>query len=433
MSIKQLFFLVIASLFFLRLDLKAHPMPYSVLLLDVRDNGISAELQIPLKELQSVFPNKIIDTNYTNLIEQKNKWVNDYLLSHIIITDTCGNKWKISIHGKSILEDEQNLTGKYRELIFQLWLEPPIASTSRHFIMYYDAIMHQLVTHKLWIKVRSDWESGILINDSNHSELGILGVNFTDNSIPPVIVNLDDSSNWRRLWAMVSLGIEHISEGTDHILFLLVLLLPAPLIVEKKRWTTFGGTKYSIARLIKITTAFTIGHSITLIISTMNWVRLPQQPVEIIIGITILLTAIHALLPIFYNKEIYVASGFGLIHGLAFATVLSNLHLQSGNIAIYIIGFNCGIELMQIFIILLVVPWLIILSDKPLYKYIRIIGTILAIIASIGWIIERILLHPNFITIYIANVAKNSKWIALFLACIALISLLKPKFKIKRD
>jgi hypothetical protein len=398
------------------------------MLLDIRSNGISAELQFPLKEFQVVFPNEDIDRNYTTLIDRKNKWLDDYLLRHMSLTDSIGKKWKINIQGKSVAENEQNLTGKYHELVFHLWLQPPAGFSPRHFIMHYDAIMHQLVTHKLWIKIRSDWDGGLTAKDSTDAELGILGVNFTDNTIPPVIVNLDEGSYWRGFKAMVNLGIEHIADGTDHLLFLLVLLLPATLIVEKKRWTKFGGTKYSIVRLTKIATAFTIGHSITLVFGVLGWIKLPQQAVEIFIAVTILITALHALKPIFYNKEIYIAIGFGLIHGLAFATVLSNLHLEAGKMALSILAFNIGIELMQLFVIIVTVPWLIVLSDKPIYTWVRITGAIFAIVAAIAWTVERILLQPNFIADLVQRAARESRWIVLAIACLALLTSLKTKF-----
>ena len=85
--------------------------------------------------------------------------------------------------------------------------------------------------------------------------------------------------------------MQHISEGTDHLLFLLVLLLPAPLLLKQKRWGRFGGTRYSLIRLLKIVTAFTLEHSLTLIIGALGWLWLPVQPVEVLIAFSILVSA----------------------------------------------------------------------------------------------------------------------------------------------
>ena len=68
---------------------------------------------------------------------------------------------------------------------------------------------------------------------------------LTDNStVLPLTVNLNADSTLSGFWAMLLLGMRHIAEGTDHLLFLLVLLLPAPLLVSENRWGTFGGLRY---------------------------------------------------------------------------------------------------------------------------------------------------------------------------------------------
>lgn len=228
---------------------------------------------------------------------------------------------------------------------------------------------------------------------------------------------------------MVSLGMEHIKEGTDHLLFLLVLLLPATLLVNGKCWSSFGGTKYSIVKLVKITTAFTIGHSLTLLISALKLVQLPQQPVEVLIAVSILISALHAIRPIFPGREIYVAAGFGLVHGLAFASVLTNLNLSAGPMALSILGFNIGIELMQLFVVVLVIPWIILLSGTPAYKTIRVTAAVLAGIAAIGWIAERVTGTENIISSSILQGSKYSYIAILVLAVITIFVFILQKFR----
>jgi hypothetical protein len=198
-----------------------------------------------------------------------------------------------------------------------------------------------------------------------------------------------------------------------------VLLLPATLLTNGRQWTKFGGTKYSVLRLLKIVTSFTIGHSITLLIGALGWLRLPAQPVEILIAFSILVSAIHAIRPIFPGKEIYVAAGFGLIHGSAFASVLANLKLSAGTMVLSILGFNLGIELMQLFIILIIVPWLILLSNTPLYKWVRIPAAVLAGVAALGWIIERVSGNVNFVTEILSQLTPYAVWLIVVLAVVA--------------
>src|SRR5580704_10928153 len=123
------------------------------------------------------------------------------------------------------------------------------------------------------------------------------------------------------------LGMRHIAEGTDHLLFLLALLLPAPLMVVGSRWVGFAGVRRSLLRILKIVTAFTVGHSITLALAALGLVRVPSRPIEVLIAVSIFVSAAHALRPLFPGREAAIAAFFGLIHGLAFATTLAELGL----------------------------------------------------------------------------------------------------------
>ncbi|MCW3128309.1 MAG: hypothetical protein JWO03_3967 [Bacteroidetes bacterium] len=433
MKYYRLFFLLIAAICATAVA-HAHPMPHSLMLIDVRSRDITAELSWPLNELQMALPDEDIEAHPSTLVERRGKWLESYLRTHMSVSDSAGRLWTLYVSSPQVAESKQEGTGPFRELVFILRLLPPPGISPRHFTMQYDAIMHRLVTHKMLVRIRQDWEAGMSAADSTDASLGVLMVNPADNKVPPLIVNLDEGSTWRGFKSMVALGISHISEGTDHLLFLMVLLLPATLVARGGSWAEFGGTKYSLIHLVKIATAFTIGHSITLILGALGWVRLPQQPVEILITVTILITAIHALRPIFPGREAYIAMGFGLIHGLAFATVLAELHLEPSRMALSILGFNAGIELMQLFVILLTIPWLILMSTTPVYRWFRIAGGTLALIAAVAWMTERILSRPNIISTSITAASLQGKWLILSLAIIALIStvLTRDRTKIKQ-
>jgi hypothetical protein len=123
----------------------------------------------------------------------------------------------------------------------------------------------------------------------------------------------------------------------------------------------------------------------------------------------------------------YVAAGFGLIHGLAFATVLANLNLSAGPMALSILGFNIGIEVMQLMVMLLIVPWLIILSTFAVYKYVRVGGAVLAALAAIGWIIQRGTGESNMIAAAIEKLLQYAPWAIVGLAVVSLLFLLMKK------
>ena len=400
------------------------------MLLDVHQDGIKARLSVPLKEFQMVFPEVDLDRNYTTLIRRRNAWLDAYLKDHLTIRSPKGNSWKMRITGKSVSEMEQPLTGKYHELTYDLWLQPPSGESPRSFTMNYDVVMHQLITHKLFLKVSGDWYGGMTARDSTDADLGILSVNPATGKPQPVVVRLDqEASVWKGFKVFVNLGISHIQEGTDHLLYLFVLMLTVSLVAQKHTWKRGLSTKKSLVRVIKIATAFTIGHSLSLCLGTMGWLRISPLLVEIAIAFTILITAVHSIRPLFPGRENYAAVIFGLIHGLGFSGALTELNLDGERMAYSILGFNVGIELMQLFVILCTVPWLIVLSNYPLHRVIRIAGGTFAIIASVGWVIARILEKPNRITEYAEMILVHGKWLIAGLAMLAIANEVFQRFR----
>lgn len=273
-------------------------------------------------------------------------------------------------------------------MVAHLRLVPPAGADTRRFTLHYDAVLHQVATHKILVSVSQDWETGQLA-EADPQQVGVIELDIVNNRILPLAVHLQPGNTWTGVSSMVRLGMQHIAEGTDHLLSLLVLLLPAPLLFSRKRWESFGGVRYSLVHLLRIVTAFTVGHSLTLLLGAMEWVHLPGQPVETLTAVSILVSALHAWRPVFPGKEMWIAAGFGLVHGLAFADTLANLSLGTRRMVLSILGFNAGIELMQLLIIAVTIPILIVLSRRPTYRLVRVGGALLASAAAIFWIIER--------------------------------------------
>jgi hypothetical protein len=217
------------------------------------------------------------------------------------------------------------------------------------------------------------------------------------------------------------LGVRHIAEGTDHLLFLLALLLPAPLLVLGSRWAGFAGARQSVLRILKVVTSFTLGHSVTLALAALGVVHVPGRPVEVLIAVSILVSAVHALRPLFPSREGRIAAFFGLIHGLAFATTLGQLGLGWWQRVGSILAFNLGIETMQLVVIAAAMPSLVLLSRTRAYPFVRIGGAVFAGLAATGWIAERLLgLHIG-VDIVVDAVAHRAMWVALALFVASLI------------
>ena len=225
------------------------------------------------------------------------------------------------------------------------------------------------------------------------------------------------------------LGMRHIAEGTDHLLFLLALLLPAPLLALGSRWVGFAGARRSLMQILKVVTAFTIGHSGTLALAALGLVRVPTRPIEVLIAISILVSAIHALRPLFPGREALIAAFFGLIHGLAFAATLEELGLGRWERVAGILAFNLGIETMQLMVVAAILPSLVLFSRLRSYSVLRVGGALFAGGASVGWIVERMLRVDYSVDVLVDGLAHRAVWIAgglfsMSLACSLLHRLL---------
>ncbi|MFT5587973.1 MAG: hypothetical protein ACI9ZF_000128 [Bradyrhizobium sp.] len=185
-------------------------------------------------------------------------------------------------------------------------------------------------------------------------------------------------------------GVWHIWIGYDHILFLLALLLPAVVIRQRKQWQAVDAFKPAFWSVLKIVTAFTLAHSITLTLATLGLISLPSRWVESIIAASVVIAALNNIYPLFRERRWMMAFVFGLIHGFGFATVLSDLGLPKSALALALVGFNVGVEAGQLAIVAAFLPVAFYLRHTLLYRKVILLGgsALIALLAG-GWLIER--------------------------------------------
>lgn len=169
------------------------------------------------------------------------------------------------------------------------------------------------------------------------------------------------------------LGIEHIFLGYDHILFLLALVL-------------VGGR---LRDLVKIVTAFTIAHSITLILAALELVRLPPRLIECGVALTIVYVAVENFWVKDSDRRWLLTFAFGLVHGFGFANVLRDLGLPSRGLVSSLLAFNVGVEIGQICIVALFFPLTLWLARQSFRRAAVLTGSSLILLAGLGWFIER--------------------------------------------
>ena len=378
-------------------------------MLDFHRDGVAAELTLPLAELELSFKHPLL-TNPAAVLTDYQEALRDYVRAHVNPQTTDGRAWSVAVQDLALQTNQQPF-----DLIARLWMQPPPDATPRKFIFNYSVINHEVMSHYAFVSVRNDWDTAVF--SGKPEPLG--EIHFTVTSLA-----IDRSNGgWTQGFRSVfNLGLHHIAEGSDHLLFLLVLLLPAPLLAAGKRWGGFGGWKRSLRQLLKIVSAFTVGHSLTLLIGAGGWLRLPGQPVEILIAVSILVSAIHALRPWFAGKEVFIAAGFGLIHGLAFADSIAAFGFSPWYLACTVLGFNLGIEAMQLVVVGVTIPWLLLAARTKFYAPVRILGAVFGGVAALGWITERAFHWPNPFNAVVAALAGHCLWLVGALALIALLA-----------
>jgi len=170
------------------------------------------------------------------------------------------------------------------------------------------------------------------------------------------------------------LGVEHILIGYDHILFLLALLI----------------VSVHFRQMVKVATAFTVAHSITLALAWYGIVNLPSRIVESAIAISIAFVAIENIVSQRFGHRWLLAGGFGLVHGLGFYSALRDLGLGQTDMATTLLAFNLGVEAGQIAVIAMVYGPLILWRRQQWFQpSARACSVIILLVAS-WWIFERI-------------------------------------------
>lgn len=199
-----------------------------------------------------------------------------------------------------------------------------------------------------------------------------------------------DDSAWSQFTQYLADGVWHIWIGYDHILFLLSLLLPSVLVYREGHWQAAGTFAAAFWDVLKIVTSFTVAHSITLSLAVLGVIALPSRLVESAIAVSVVLAALNNIFPWFQGRRWMVAGAFGLIHGFGFASVLADLGLPQGALALALFGFNLGVEFGQLAIVSLFLPLAFVLRWTTFYRT-AVFGAgsaTIVIVASV-WFAER--------------------------------------------
>jgi len=354
---------------------QAHKLSDSYLTLRLADTGptITGQWDIALRDLDYAIG---IDGNHDGEItwgelKASQQRITSYAFERLTIESIArGDRESCPLHPLQMLVDE-HVDGHYAVLRFTAECRFRPAQLALHYALLFDVDP----THRGLLQITA----GPL------SQAAVL-----PREAPTIAINLDSPQRWQQFTEFVTEGVWHIWKGFDHILFLLTLLFPAVVLYRHGRWEARGSWRASAMDILKVVTAFTVAHSLTLSLAVLGLVHVPSRLVESTIAATVLLGALNNLVPVVLERRWLVAFVFGLVHGLGFASVLADLGLHGTNLALALVGFNAGVEFGQFAIVMLFLPAALLLRDTVFYQrvFVPIGSGAIGVVAAV-WLISR--------------------------------------------
>ena len=208
---------------------------------------------------------------------------------------------------------------------------------------------------------------------------------------------LGDTKRWSTIGLFTHEGAWHIWGGPDHLLFLLTLLLPGLMLLHRATGATDtdtdnNGTKTAAWFALKVITAFTLAHSITLLASVLDVISLPSRWIESAIALSIMISAALNLQTRIQWSQWKLAFIFGLIHGMGFANGLRELGLSQTYFIETVLAFNVGVELGQIAAVVAVgIPIILLAKQVRTKQLVMTYGSWGVLLISGIWLVQRLM------------------------------------------
>lgn len=413
---KILLFFITLMLFLVPITSQAHKMEQSLIYLRIYEElGIEGRFEIHVNELKEIFGIDFGLHPKTEKIEPYAKEIQTYLLKHSAFSSELGTH-KIMFTGE--ISELWLTTGNFVNFHFKLENSQILPED---LTVTYSAFIDENPEHTNLLGMEYNWKAGLINNEA------IISLFFTKGETTQTL-SLTDRSVWKGFIGMIKQGVWHIWIGLDHILFLLALILPSvvrrkkPVLVEggvkstKQKYDIWGWEpvlkfKPAFIYILKIVTFFTLAHTITLSLASLNIINLPSRWVESIIAFSIGLAAYHNIRPIFKGKDWVIAFVFGLFHGFGFASVMADLGFKGEFLTWSLLGFNLGVEIGQVIIIMAIFPILFFMRKLKIYPKFLVWLSVALIVISLYWLVERVfeinLRLDDYIRITGYNIAKS--------------------------
>ncbi len=380
-------------LWFGTLNLQAHTASTAWLTLSVSNQTVSGQWEIPLRDLDEVLGLDANDDGQLTWGELRARHTDlgGYSLDHLTL-DADGRTLSLHVTEHRI---RQRSDGSCAVVRFMADAPEPVQDLRIHYRLFFD---------------RDPLHRGLVrfVNRSTASGSESASASVLSPDHPTVAFHVGKDTAENPFALFVREGMHHIWTGYDHLLFLLVLLLPSVLLRTGDGWRPEPSFRRALTRVLQIVTAFTVAHSLTLGLAAFDFVRLPSRLVESTIAASIVFAAVtnlwrfragiresaldpRPLQPLFLNERPWlVPFVFGLVHGFGFAGVLAELGLSRSALGWPLLGFNLGVELGQLACVAGFLPFAFLLRRSRFYRFGALpVGSTLILLLAAGWFIER--------------------------------------------
>lgn len=350
----------------------AHQPGFSYMWLQVNEDSLLGRVEARATDL-SVALGIELDPK-AGITESQKTALREYMGKHYDVGDANG-EYPMTFGDITILEELEHF------IVMQYTVDGPLPPPD-DLVIRYSGIMHAVEGHRGGFHFENNYRTGLV---DNYNQLHSIHAPGRETAR----LSLLGENRLERFMSFLWEGIYHIWIGIDHVLFLITLLLTAVMVRKDGRWEPEPQLKTAAWNVLALVTLFTLAHSITLGMAMLKWVTLPSRFVESVIALSIVIVVLDNLFGFLGRYKWLTVFIFGLFHGFGFATVLSDLSIGLGSLVVALVGFNIGVEVGQLVIVLLAFPVLFVVRHWHYQRLVLWPVSILVGLLASWWFIER--------------------------------------------
>lgn len=355
----------------------AHPVPHSLADLRILPHRWQLDLKLPADRLgyalahQAQSPATVPGPDELRKVTRGA--VMSYVAARIAAQSDDGTSW--SVYVDRALAPERNA----RDWRVTVTLTPPAGHAATSGWFSDEAILREIPAHVAVISLVEDWTAGVF---PNHPRL--LGA--LHDHVTRVHVDLEHDHPWRPWFDLMILGAGNNLQGIDHLAFLLAMILIVPLREVSGRWRVRSSMCPAWGQTMVWILAFALGQLVCIIAAIFGCLAPPSGPW--MKGLNVLLVAIsavHAIRPLYPQREVWIAAGFGLANGFGFAVAIHELSRINRQALLATLDFNAGVVLVQLAGVLALAWTLIVFRARRWMPWVRVGLSAVATLAACSW------------------------------------------------